>query len=603
MRVQPKPSIAWIIGIGYALLFLALEAIMGVGYDEIGATTDNIIRGIVIPLAVGSLVLIIVTTVLGWWRPVLRDLPDGPPRPPRWLLVVPVLAFIAALLGIDYGNLGNMGGAMILWLALGTAMVGFSEETAYRGLAVVGFRGGYSEVKVWLFSSILFGLLHGVNVILGQGAGPTVRQVIFAFVIGSVFYAIRRITGTLIIPMVIHALWDFGSFSHVAGKATDVVAGDIDLAAAGMGHGPEPADARRDRPGHRRGEEDPGVQAEGGYGDRLTADDDHRRGSTDGHQDLATRPRRARGQAPDALVARVAARRGGLHHRPAGALPGPRPVQGRLLRGAVVRARHQRDLAPAALPLAVLLGAAPVQLRRPPRPAQAAAVLHRAARRASPRWPARRSLLVALGKYDVGGSEHVTTGVSALLPVLAVMVVWLVQGSTEEILMRGYLLQTSGNQMPGWLAIVLVSFGFAAIHMNFQPLVLANITLVAVFFSFVSLAQGSLWAACGFHVGWNAMQGSILGIPVSGNAYAVSVFAFGPAKDAPAWLTGGEFGVEGSAVATVVLVVLVVLVLPLLPQGRSAADRRGGDGRGGSGGHRGGAGVRATLEVAAARPG
>ena len=86
-----------------------------------------------------------------------------------------------------------MGAAMIPWLALGTALVGFSEEIAYRGLALVGFRGGYSEVKVWLFTSILFGLLHGVNVVLGQGAVLTVRQVIFAFVIGSVFYAIRRI--------------------------------------------------------------------------------------------------------------------------------------------------------------------------------------------------------------------------------------------------------------------------------------------------------------------------------------------------------------------------------------------------------------------------
>jgi hypothetical protein len=234
MRVKPRPSIAWIIGIGYVLLFLVLEKIMGIGYDEIGANTHNIVRGIVIPLAISTIVLVVVTTALGWWRPVLFELPDGPPRPPRWLLVVPVLAFIAAVLGIDFGNLGNMGGAMILWLALGTAMVGFCEETTYRGLAVVGFRGGYGEVKVWLFSSILFGLLHGANFFLGQGAGPTARQIIFAFVIGSVFYAIRRISGTLIIPMVIHATWDFGSFSHVAGKATGVV-GKIDLAAAGMG--------------------------------------------------------------------------------------------------------------------------------------------------------------------------------------------------------------------------------------------------------------------------------------------------------------------------------------------------------------------------------
>ena len=234
MRVQPRPSLAWIIGIGYAVLFLVLELVMGVGYDVIGATTGNIIKGIVVPVAVGALVLALVTTALGWWRPVLWELPaSSPPRPPRWLLAVPLLVFIGTLLGIDYGNLGEMGGAMILWLALGTALVGFSEEIAYRGLAVVGFRGGYGEVKVWLFSAILFGLLHGVNVVLGQGAVPTIRQVIFAFVLGSVFYAIRRISGTIIVPMVIHALWDFGSFTHVAGKATGV-ASRLDVTAAGM---------------------------------------------------------------------------------------------------------------------------------------------------------------------------------------------------------------------------------------------------------------------------------------------------------------------------------------------------------------------------------
>ena len=36
MRVRPRPSLGWIIGIGYALLFLVLEKIMGVGYDVIG---------------------------------------------------------------------------------------------------------------------------------------------------------------------------------------------------------------------------------------------------------------------------------------------------------------------------------------------------------------------------------------------------------------------------------------------------------------------------------------------------------------------------------------------------------------------------------------
>ena len=235
MRIQTRPSLAWAIGIGYPLLFLVLELIIGIDYDKIGTTTDTIVKGIVVPVAIGSLVLIVVTTLLGWWRPVLRELPEGPARPPRWLLAVPILVFIATLLGIDYGNLGDMGAAMILWLALGTLGVGFSEEITYRGLALVGFRGGYSEVKVWLFTSLLFGLLHGVNLILGQGAVLTVRQVIFAFVLGSVFYAIRRTTGTIVVVMVIHALWDFGTFTHVAGKSAGAASAQADIATAGAG--------------------------------------------------------------------------------------------------------------------------------------------------------------------------------------------------------------------------------------------------------------------------------------------------------------------------------------------------------------------------------
>jgi hypothetical protein len=235
MRIQPRPSLAWAIGIGYGILFLVLEMIIGIDYDKIGTTTDTIIKGVVVPVAIGTLVLVVATTLLGWWRPVLRELPTDPARPPRWLLAVPILVFVATLLGIDYGNLGNMGAAMIGWLALGTALVGFSEEITYRGLALVGFRGGYSEVKVWLFTSLLFGLLHGVNLILGQGAVPTIRQFFFAFVLGSVFYAIRRISGTIVVVMVLHALWDFGSFSHVAGKATGAAAVQTDITTAGAG--------------------------------------------------------------------------------------------------------------------------------------------------------------------------------------------------------------------------------------------------------------------------------------------------------------------------------------------------------------------------------
>jgi membrane protease YdiL (CAAX protease family) len=83
----------------------------------------------------------------------------------------------------------------------------------------VAFRGQYKEVWVWFLTSLLFGLLHGANLVLGQSFVLTIRQVVIAFVMGSVFYVARRVTGSLLFMMVIHALWDFGSFTVAGGFA------------------------------------------------------------------------------------------------------------------------------------------------------------------------------------------------------------------------------------------------------------------------------------------------------------------------------------------------------------------------------------------------
>ena len=72
---------------------------------------------------------------------------------------------------------------------------------------MVAFRSGYSELHVWLFSTLLFMYLHAWNFLAGQDFGPTVAQLVFTFVVGSVLYAVRRATGTLIIPMMLHGGW------------------------------------------------------------------------------------------------------------------------------------------------------------------------------------------------------------------------------------------------------------------------------------------------------------------------------------------------------------------------------------------------------------
>ena len=59
---------------------------------------------------------------------------------------------------------------------------------------------------------MLFGLLHAANIVLGHEVGPTLAEVGTSFLYGSVMYGVRRSTGTLLEPIVIHWLWDFASY-------------------------------------------------------------------------------------------------------------------------------------------------------------------------------------------------------------------------------------------------------------------------------------------------------------------------------------------------------------------------------------------------------
>ena len=209
LRITPRPSIAWAIGLLYGPAFIALLLVSGVDYDTIADSTHNFVRAVVVTMAILTVAVIALTTWLGWWRPVLRD--DRPA--PRWMISIPIVFAIAILAGIDYGRVADLQTSFLLWAAVGTLMVGFCEEMVYRGLAVVGFREGYSEVRVWLFSSLLFMLLHAWNLIAGQSLPATLFQLGFTFVLGSILYAVRRTTGTLVIPILLHAGWDWTSFT------------------------------------------------------------------------------------------------------------------------------------------------------------------------------------------------------------------------------------------------------------------------------------------------------------------------------------------------------------------------------------------------------
>lgn len=225
MRVKPSPLVAIAAIVGYLVVVFIVWAATGLDYDDIGDTVENVQKGIVLSVGLGAVYLATVTSVLGWWKPAIHE--------PRrvgsgWMWIVPgllVVGFGLNLVATKWGEIDDVG-TYVLWLAIGTLFVGFSEELLTRGIAIVGGRGAWHEKWVWAFSGLIFGLIHVPNALFGQSLAPTIQQVVFAFAVGLTYYVTRRIAGTLIVTMVLHALWDFSTFiqAHSVDKLEDKTA-------------------------------------------------------------------------------------------------------------------------------------------------------------------------------------------------------------------------------------------------------------------------------------------------------------------------------------------------------------------------------------------
>jgi membrane protease YdiL (CAAX protease family) len=117
---------------------------------------------------------------------------------------------------------GKLEAGAVTMVLVNTAMVGFSEELAFRGVLWGAARKALPFWAGFLLVSAAFGSVHVFNAILtGELAGAGV-QALNAFMSGCAYLAIRIRTRSIIPIMVIHALWDFTVFlvgSGGGGKA------------------------------------------------------------------------------------------------------------------------------------------------------------------------------------------------------------------------------------------------------------------------------------------------------------------------------------------------------------------------------------------------
>lgn len=139
----------------------------------------------------------------------------------------------------------------------------------------------------------------------------------------------------------------------------------------------------------------------------------------------------------------------------------------------------------------------------------------------------------------------------------------------EELLFRGYLFQTLAEGTTKLTAVIVFAGLFALGHFhnpNATTFSLVNIAIAGVFLSVAYLKTRGLWLPIGTHFTWNYFQNNIYSFPVSGMTMADR--QLGVLYDnGPAWFTGGAFGPEGGALATVVLIA-GTLILWYTPQFR-----------------------------------
>lgn len=155
---------------------------------------------------------------------------------------------------------------------------------------------------------------------------------------------------------------------------------------------------------------------------------------------------------------------------------------------------------------------------------------------------------------------------SRILPFLLVILAWIIQGASEEVLLRGFMMPILSKRFNLWIGILGNAIIFASLHLlnpGIAPLAIFNLILFGIFASLYTIYSGSLWGACALHSAWNFTQGNIFGFLVSGTHASGDIFMFITYKSNNL-INGGTFGPEGGLTVSLILIIGSLLLINLI---------------------------------------
>jgi len=165
--------------------------------------------------------------------------------------------------------------------------------------------------------------------------------------------------------------------------------------------------------------------------------------------------------------------------------------------------------------------------------------------------------LMALGAHLWGGCRWVRDLQAGPARMGGAAWLYLAVAAEEELLFRGYLFQRLARGFGARAALPLAAALFAGVHWGNPGMAGAtrawaslNLFLAGLLLGLCYLRTRSLALPMGVHLGWNWTQGALLGFGVSG--LPAAGWWRPVLQGAPAWATGGTFGLEASLPCTVV---------------------------------------------------
>lgn len=174
------------------------------------------------------------------------------------------------------------------------------------------------------------------------------------------------------------------------------------------------------------------------------------------------------------------------------------------------------------------------------------------------------ALIMSLGqiKYNGIGEDY------NLLIIAAFFGAFIIQGTMEETLSRGFLMTSLTQKLNIPISITISALIFAIPHFStlfangysYALIGLINLILISVIFSLLMIKRKNIWISSGLHSFWNFLLFNIMGINLSGtDTEQTALLEFQITKKNI--LNGGDYGMEASIITMLVLGVFAIILI------------------------------------------